>query len=257
MFKRVLGLFLLASIGLVASKSISDFGAVAGLDTFEQAQQNALSILKAFDAANAEGETDRTVHVPKLAGNAAFYVTPFNAEGMTDVTFQVDGECRHVFRQSHSPTHHMSVPIHIPITLTLTLTLTLTDAGILRVNNDLEQWDKEDKPAGIVMFTEANGLHLTGSGTIDGQGTVWWEYVMQGKGDFRSNLVDFESSQHVEVSHIYLLNSPRFNLNLHDVAHASIHDITIFTDSNVTRPHGRHGAVYPLNTDGTHPRTYL
>ena len=213
----VLLFFLICYTILVSASRVSDglsilqFGAIPVVNTYDAAARNSEAIMKAFAAAN-EADSDRTVVVPKLPNDEAFYIIPVDLENMRDITFKVD--------------------------------------GTLRVNDWIEKWDSENYPSGIVMFTEANNVRITGGGVIDGQGLKWWQLGMSGKADFRSDLVHIKQSQNVEVDSITLLNSPKFHLHLNDVAHATVHGITIFADSNVTRKNGHEGAVYPLNTDG-------
>lgn len=55
---------------------------------------------------------------------------------------------------------------------------------------------------------------LGDNGTIDGQGSVWWEWFTSHSLNYtRPHLVEFVSSEYVLVSNISLLNAPAYNIH--------------------------------------------
>jgi polygalacturonase len=65
-------------------------------------------------------------------------------------------------------------------------------------------------------FIEADGLHdirISGSGTIDGQGQIWWQSYMSGMIiDRRPLLIHISRSKRIHVLDLNLRNSPKFHL---------------------------------------------
>ena len=94
----------------------------------------------------------------------------------------------------------------------------------------------------MLSFYNSANIRIRGSGKIDGKGFLWWVYVLSGAQDFRPNLIEFYKCINIYVSDIHLQNSPKYYLNLIDVANATINNITIATEV-------LHG-IFPLNTDG-------
>lgn len=126
--------------------------------------------------------------------------------------------------------------------------ITIQIDGVLKYSDELKRY-----PAGtsaLIHISESHGITLTGQGKIDGQGLNWWRRCYTGLDD-RPDMVTFQYSTNILIHHLFLYSSPKYSLNFKDCAHVTIHDITIFINSTVTRGLDDHPSVtYALNTDG-------
>ena len=83
---------------------------------------------------------------------------------------------------------------------------------------------------GVLQFSDAERLHITGSGVVNGQGYDWWVSVLSGHGDHRPHLFLLDRCSDVEVDSLLLKDSPMFHLKIHDVQRLHVHDLEIFVD---------------------------
>jgi hypothetical protein len=216
---------LLAAAGIVGSyaASITSFGAVPGVNTVDAARNNSIAIQRAFAAANGN-PTDSEVLVP---AGSNFYIMESYMPNLKGVTFRIE--------------------------------------GTLTMNNNITAWPRvgpvNSVPLGALMFVNASGLHITGSGTIDGQGYDWWWWVFLLEGNHRPHMVVMIECQDVEIDGITARNSPQFHFDLRDMLNLHVHDMQVRVDviaqRELLRSFGKLAAgdipVFPLNTDGIDP----
>ena len=116
-------------------------------------------------------------------------------------------------------------------------TALLIDGGAtLTVSNDRSKW-----PAPLNILTCAAGitnLAFVGTGTIDGQGEVWWQH----RDDFRPKMLNCQSSN-VLVANLTFRNSPNHNLEMYT-------DDAELVGVKITAPPSTGGGVVSHNTDG-------
>ncbi|RYY72378.1 hypothetical protein EON63_20955 [archaeon] len=126
--------------------------------------------------------------------------------------------------------------------------VTIQIDSVLKYSDDIKRY-----PAGtsaLIHISESHGITLTGKGRIDGQGLIWWRRCYLGVDD-RPDMVTFQYSTNILIHDLFLYSSPKYSLNFKDCAHVTIHDITIYINSSVTRGLDDHPSVtYALNTDG-------
>jgi polygalacturonase len=73
-------------------------------------------------------------------------------------------------------------------------------------------------PGGTVNpknFISGSGLHdiaITGSGAIDGQGSLWWPYAKTTRNARRPRMISFSSCERVLIEDVTLSNSPMFHI---------------------------------------------
>ncbi|XWS14135.1 hypothetical protein CRYUN_Cryun36dG0097400 [Craigia yunnanensis] len=131
--------------------------------------------------------------------------------------------------------------------LTSHLTLFLEKGAVILGSQDPSHWDiLEPLPSygrGIELpggryRSLVNGymLHdviITGdNGTIDGQGSVWWEWFTSHSLNYsRPHLVEFVSSEYVLISNITFLNAPAYNIHPVYCSNVHIHNISVYASS--------------------------
>lgn len=179
---------------------------------------SALSNREAFEAGIAKLEDGDTVVVPK--DSTYMLIGPVLFEGINQFTFKVEGTIKAVF--------------------------------------DTVNWlgdGHEYRP--LFQILNCTDIVVTGDGIIDGQGTPWWDGFIWGRITHLHlpKLFQIKFVSNLLVENIHLLNSPRWTLDLLDVAHAEVRYVTV----DVTRFKNRPtigGAEFPflepmdLNTDG-------
>ena len=129
--------------------------------------------------------------------------------------------------------------------------------GTIIFSDDIDRYVPENgHRTAFLNFYDCIGIHITGSGVLDGQGLNWWRLAYTG-GAERPNMFEFTMCKDItiytpehEPQQLLLLSSPRYSINLNDCAGVVIHDITIFIDSSIERIFHRSSVMYPLNTDG-------
>jgi len=127
-----------------------------------------------------------------------------------------------------------------PLTLYSKTELQIDKGATLRLPNDIEHFPQTNgRYLNFIDIADANDIKISGGGTIDGQGEVWWKAV-EAKAPIprRPQMLYISGSQRVEISGVTFLNPPNTHVSLKDCSDVYIHDITI------TAPATSH------NTDG-------
>ncbi len=81
--------------------------------------------------------------------------------------------------------------------------------------------------ASLLTAVQAENVSVTGSGTLDGQGKVWWDEIDAGRGGSRPVLVYFLDCERVLLEGVKLLNSPCWTVLPLLCRNVSIRGITI------------------------------
>lgn len=102
--------------------------------------------------------------------------------------------------------------------------------------DELEVWpvDENNKTQHILGFTNTINFNITGSGTIDGQGYLWWVRTIVTAYDNRPNMLNIELGLNTIISGITMRNSPQYHMYLDDMLNLDVHSVTIRV-SPVTR----------------------
>lgn len=58
--------------------------------------------------------------------------------------------------------------------------------GVLKYTDEIKQWPT--KNFALLYFTDCEGIHVHGTGMIDGQGMKWWRYAYSGR-DYRPDML--------------------------------------------------------------------
>ncbi|KAI7990041.1 putative polygalacturonase [Camellia lanceoleosa] len=113
--------------------------------------------------------------------------------------------------------------------LTGHMTLYLARGAVIKATQDTRYWPLiaplpsygrgRERPGGrYISFIHGDGLHdviITGeNGTIDGQGSVWWNMWRQRTLQFtRPHLIEFMNSKNIIISNVIFKNSPFWNIH--------------------------------------------
>ncbi|XP_044498699.1 probable polygalacturonase [Mangifera indica] len=128
--------------------------------------------------------------------------------------------------------------------LTSHLTLFLEKGAIILGSQDPSHWDVVDPLPSYGRGIELPGQRyrslingymlrdvvITGdNGTIDGQGSVWWDWFKSHNLKYsRPHIVEFISSEHVVVSNLTFLNAPAYNIHPIYCSNVLIQNISVY-----------------------------
>ena len=156
----------------------------------------------------------------------------------------------------------------LPVEFTYLKDVKLEINSRLVLSNNFTDYSDFTPGNAAIQFSEGRNVTLFGTGTVDGQGFVWWvAQILNGAN--RPHLVRFHQCLDIIIYGLSFLNSPKFHIKLDDVAHVHIHDISIFVDDRVEEIHEmlrvKRGVnalggivseipqIWDLNTDGIDP----
>ena len=214
-------------IGFVKSSTIyvHDYGTMDDIATTEAALRNGASFNRAVRSAGP-GDTVMVME------NETFYYIPHAYDtddprliGITDIDICIDG--RLVF------------------------------------HNDTDAWPVTQSGSyfNAIDIRESNNVRITGHGTIDGQGWIWWWKFLLGEVVCnRPIMIYFQNCIDVEVEYLTLLDSPRFHVMGSNVLGFVARHLVINVDIDkqesyygMLRPKEYNALappMFPFNTDG-------
>ena len=113
-----------------------------------------------------------------------------------------------------------------PITLRSRVTLQLSAGATLLASTNAG--DYSGKLSNLINGDSLTNVALTGQGTIDGNGAVWWQrYLDSGKTLSRPRLIYITRSTNLTVDGLTLTNSPSFHLVPYQCQNVTIQNLTI------------------------------
>lgn len=133
------------------------------------------------------------------------------------------------------------------------LTFTIEAGATLHFSNQIDQyplinsrWEGVSRTIhrACLYGDHLEYVHLTGAGTIDGNGHCWWQIFRDQTLDYpRPYLCSIEHSQHIKIDALTFINSPAWTLHPFDCNDVSIKSISIINPKDSP------------NTDGIDPES--
>jgi hypothetical protein len=122
--------------------------------------------------------------------------------------------------------------VMMPISLSDLHNITLRVDGYLMASSNWRQWPVEGKTyANFWNLNMNTDLTIEGTGTIDGQGYMWWwREIFQMNIHGRNNLINIGRTIGLEWSGVNLKNSMRYHLVPKNVINSYYHDFNIEVD---------------------------
>lgn len=116
-----------------------------------------------------------------------------------------------------------------PLNLSGKTNLEIAKGATLRLTNDIEGFPAANgRYLNFIDVSKATDIRISGQGTIDGQGEIWWKATEAKSLTLRRpQLLFIEGAQRVEISGVTFLNPPNTHLSLKNTRDVYIHDITI------------------------------
>ncbi len=130
-----------------------------------------------------------------------------------------------------------------PFTLASQINLQLARGATILISDDMKNHPSpNDRYQDCISVADAHDIEISGDGTIDGQGKVWWEAFRADKTmTHRPFMVRLSKCTRVYVHGVTLCNSPMFHLVPQNCTDVTIQGITIQAPANAP------------NTDGIDP----
>jgi polygalacturonase len=127
-----------------------------------------------------------------------------------------------------------------PVVLASHMTLLIEQGATLTLRNDIGTYPATaGQYLHFISASNATDITVTGSGTVDGQGSPWWTaFKANTLPDRRPQLFYFDDCRDIKVTGIHTLNPPNTHFSLRNC------DSVIFDDVTITAP-----STSP-NTDG-------
>lgn len=134
------------------------------------------------------------------------------------------------------------------IKLTSHLTLFLEKEAIILGSQDYAYWDivdplpsygrgieaQDGRYRSLIFGSNLTDVVITGNnGTVDGQGSIWWEQFSAHSLNYtRPHLVEFVSSKDVVVSNLTFLNAPAWNIHPAYCSNVVVQNISVHSPAN-------------------------
>ena len=121
-----------------------------------------------------------------------------------------------------------------PLTMHSHTGLEIAKGAVLRLINDMDHFPVTGtRYQNFINVSGGSDIRISGGGTIDGQGEVWWKAVEANSLKFRRpQMVYIEGAQQVEISGVKFLDPPNTHLSLKNTKEVYIHDIVIQAPAN-------------------------
>lgn len=140
--------------------------------------------------------------------------------------------------------------------------------GNIILHDNISAWSMQtdDKYCNAIDIRNSDNVIITGTGTIDGQGSIWWwEFLLGEIPRQRPTMIQIKDTSNILIENITMLNSPRFNIDCNNIFNMETRHVTIWVDAqeqinlqkkyikvmnttnkiNVKIP-----PMFPFNTDG-------
>jgi len=121
-----------------------------------------------------------------------------------------------------------------PLTMYSKTELILSKNAVLRLTNDIEKYPVINGHYGnFLEILDGADIKISGEGTIDGQGKIWWEkYDAKALVYRRPQMLFANNPNRIEISGVTFLDPPNTHISLKDANDAYIHNIRISAPSN-------------------------
>jgi len=121
-----------------------------------------------------------------------------------------------------------------PLTIHSKTELIISKGATLRLINDIEKYPViKDHYANFLEVLDGSDIKISGAGTIDGQGRIWWEKYDAKELTYRRPQMLFAANAvRIEITGVTFLDPPNTHMSLKDAQDVYIHGITINAPSN-------------------------
>lgn len=115
------------------------------------------------------------------------------------------------------------------------LELNLESGATLLLNNDRAQWKAHCHNCHFISASGVQHIAITGDGTIDGQGSEWWEH----RDDFRPHTIDFSGVTTALIEGISIVDPPNHCMEIY-ANHAELSGVSVKAPPSTGTEHPSH-----------------
>lgn len=112
--------------------------------------------------------------------------------------------------------------------------LEIAKGAVLKLRNDVDAFPASNgRYQNLINISNVTDVKISGAGTIDGQGQVWWEKTTAKTLILRRpQLLFIEAAERVELTGITFLNPPNTHMSLKSCTDVYIHDLRVQAPEN-------------------------
>lgn len=117
-----------------------------------------------------------------------------------------------------------------PLTIHSKTELIISEGAVLRLINDIDNYPviNTNHYANFLEIVDGADVKISGKGTIDGQGRIWWEkYDAKALTYRRPQMLFAGNPARIEISGVTFLDPPNTHISIKDGSDVYIHDIRI------------------------------
>jgi len=135
-----------------------------------------------------------------------------------------------------------------PLTIYGNTNFHLEKGAVLKMINDIDSYPlKDDRYENFISASHVSNVKITGKGTINGQGKVWWDAFEAGEltEHRRPQLIYMEGSSNIVISGIHTVDPPNTHYSLSQCQNVFFNNVTITAPGNSANTDG-------INISGQH-----
>lgn len=121
-----------------------------------------------------------------------------------------------------------------PLTMYAKTELELAKDAVLKLRNDVADYPVSNgRYQNLISISKATDVKISGAGTIDGQGKIWWDKTTAKTLSLRRpQMLFIEGTQRIEISGITFLNPPNTHVSIKGCTEVYIHDLRVQAPEN-------------------------
>lgn len=121
-----------------------------------------------------------------------------------------------------------------PLTMYAKTELELAKGAVLKLRNDVVDFPVSNgRYQNLITISKATDVKISGAGTIDGQGKIWWDKTTAKTLSLRRpQMLFIEGTQRIEISGVTFLNPPNTHVSIKGCTEVYIHDLRVQAPEN-------------------------
>jgi polygalacturonase len=121
-----------------------------------------------------------------------------------------------------------------PLNMYAKTDLEIAKGAVLKLRNDVDDFPVSNgRYQNLISISKATDVKISGAGTIDGQGEIWWEKTTAKTLSLRRpQLLFIEGTERIEITGVTFLNPPNTHVSIKSCTDVYIHQVTVQAPEN-------------------------